>query len=74
MVDETREANPEGVEFPYPSMFNPFRVGLSIGYEQEYMIKFMERAGYSFLAEALRSIILIPGTGSVVTTRIARAN
>ncbi len=41
---------------------------------RKYVIKFLERVGYSFLAEALRSIILIPGTGSVVTTRIARAN
>ena len=29
---------------------------------------------YSLLVEALRSIILIPGIGSVVTTRIARAS
>ena len=32
MVNETTDANPEGVEFLSLSMFNPFRVGSSIGH------------------------------------------
>ena len=31
MVNETTDANPEGVEFLSVLMFNPFRVGSSIG-------------------------------------------
>jgi len=31
VVNEATDANPEGVEFPSVSMFNPFRVESSIG-------------------------------------------
>ena len=36
MVSEETGANPKGVEFPSVSMFNPFRVGSSIGHSHGF--------------------------------------
>ena len=38
MVNETTDANPEGVEFPSLSMFNPFRVGSSMGHSHGFRL------------------------------------